>query len=200
MPALNVQGARCARVAMRRPQAAAPDVEPPPARAGRLCGGGATPATHGRPTGPTRPVGSGAPGRPHPARLITVEGCAHETGCRAPVPRCRTSSPRRATACAGSLIGGQRPDPPRAPWDGRFARDARGGGDGGALYRLRPTGRRGGAAALMINFKHSRRPVGEVLDELGEYVLPHFPPRHRRRRHALSRNDRRKTCITASSW
>jgi hypothetical protein len=29
---------------------------------------------------------------------------------------------------------------------------------------------------LMVNFKHNRRPVAEVLDELGEYVLPHFPP------------------------
>jgi hypothetical protein len=27
----------------------------------------------------------------------------------------------------------------------------------------------------MINFKHSRRPVSEVMAELSEYVLPHFP-------------------------
>jgi luciferase-type oxidoreductase len=33
-----------------------------------------------------------------------------------------------------------------------------------------------GIDQLMINFKQSRRPVAEVLDELGEYVLPHFPP------------------------
>jgi luciferase-type oxidoreductase len=33
-----------------------------------------------------------------------------------------------------------------------------------------------GIDQLMINFKYSRRPVSEVLDELGEYVLPHFPP------------------------
>jgi luciferase-type oxidoreductase len=33
-----------------------------------------------------------------------------------------------------------------------------------------------GIDQLMINFKHSRRPVAEVLDELGEYVLPHFRP------------------------
>ncbi|MCW2612395.1 MAG: hypothetical protein QOC93_2739 [Actinomycetota bacterium] len=33
-----------------------------------------------------------------------------------------------------------------------------------------------GIDQLMINFKHSRRPVAEVLDELGEHVLPHFPP------------------------
>ncbi|MGV9868438.1 LLM class oxidoreductase [Rhodococcus koreensis] len=32
-----------------------------------------------------------------------------------------------------------------------------------------------GIDQLMINFKHSRRPVADVLDELGEYVLPHFP-------------------------
>ncbi|WP_068399935.1 LLM class oxidoreductase [Kribbia dieselivorans] len=32
-----------------------------------------------------------------------------------------------------------------------------------------------GIDQLMINFKHSRRPVGEVLAELEEYVLPHFP-------------------------
>lgn len=29
---------------------------------------------------------------------------------------------------------------------------------------------------LMINFKLSTRPVTEVVEELGEYVLPHFPP------------------------
>jgi hypothetical protein len=28
----------------------------------------------------------------------------------------------------------------------------------------------------MINFKHSRRPAAEVIDELAEYVLPLFPP------------------------
>lgn len=28
----------------------------------------------------------------------------------------------------------------------------------------------------MINFKLSTRPVTEVVEELGEYVLPHFPP------------------------
>jgi hypothetical protein len=28
----------------------------------------------------------------------------------------------------------------------------------------------------MINFKHNRRPVAEVIEELGQYVLPHFPP------------------------
>lgn len=33
-----------------------------------------------------------------------------------------------------------------------------------------------GIDQLMINFKHSRRPVSEVIDELGEYVLPYFPP------------------------
>jgi luciferase-type oxidoreductase len=33
-----------------------------------------------------------------------------------------------------------------------------------------------GIDQLMINFKHSRRPVAEVIDELGQYVLPHFPP------------------------
>ncbi|MET7902307.1 LLM class oxidoreductase [Streptomyces sp. NPDC005355] len=33
-----------------------------------------------------------------------------------------------------------------------------------------------GIDQLMINFKHSRRPVAEVIDELAEYVLPHFPP------------------------
>ncbi|WP_406424264.1 LLM class oxidoreductase [Streptomyces sp. NBC_00873] len=33
-----------------------------------------------------------------------------------------------------------------------------------------------GIDQLMINFKQSRRPVGEVIDELAEYVLPHFPP------------------------
>ncbi|MCW2587546.1 MAG: luciferase family protein [Frankiales bacterium] len=33
-----------------------------------------------------------------------------------------------------------------------------------------------GIDQLMINFKQSRRPVPEVLDELAEYVLPEFPP------------------------
>ncbi len=33
-----------------------------------------------------------------------------------------------------------------------------------------------GIDQLMINFKHSRRPVAEVIDELAEHVLPHFPP------------------------
>jgi luciferase-type oxidoreductase len=33
-----------------------------------------------------------------------------------------------------------------------------------------------GIDQLMINFKHNRRPVADVLAELGEYVLPHFPP------------------------
>jgi luciferase-type oxidoreductase len=33
-----------------------------------------------------------------------------------------------------------------------------------------------GIDQLMLNFKHSRRPVAEVLDELGEHVLPQFPP------------------------
>jgi luciferase-type oxidoreductase len=32
-----------------------------------------------------------------------------------------------------------------------------------------------GIDQLMINFKHSRRPVSEVMTELSEYVLPHFP-------------------------
>jgi hypothetical protein len=32
-----------------------------------------------------------------------------------------------------------------------------------------------GVDQLMINFKHSRRPVCEVMAELSEYVLPHFP-------------------------
>lgn len=32
-----------------------------------------------------------------------------------------------------------------------------------------------GVDQLMINFKHSRRPVADVIEELGEYVLPHFP-------------------------
>jgi luciferase-type oxidoreductase len=32
-----------------------------------------------------------------------------------------------------------------------------------------------GIDQLMINFKHSRRPVSEVMSELSEYVLPHFP-------------------------
>ena len=32
-----------------------------------------------------------------------------------------------------------------------------------------------GIDQLMINFKHSRRPVSEVMAELSEYVLPHFP-------------------------
>jgi luciferase-type oxidoreductase len=33
-----------------------------------------------------------------------------------------------------------------------------------------------GIDQLMINFKQSRRPVPEVLEELAEYVLPEFPP------------------------
>jgi luciferase-type oxidoreductase len=33
-----------------------------------------------------------------------------------------------------------------------------------------------GIDQLMINFKHSRRPAPEVIDELGQYVLPHFRP------------------------
>jgi luciferase-type oxidoreductase len=33
-----------------------------------------------------------------------------------------------------------------------------------------------GIDQLMINFKHNRRPVAEVIEELGQYVLPHFPP------------------------
>ncbi|MGW3248097.1 LLM class oxidoreductase [Streptomyces sp. NPDC001070] len=33
-----------------------------------------------------------------------------------------------------------------------------------------------GIDQLMINFKHSRRPVAEVIEELAEHVLPHFPP------------------------
>ncbi|MYS23909.1 TIGR03571 family LLM class oxidoreductase [Streptomyces sp. SID4948] len=33
-----------------------------------------------------------------------------------------------------------------------------------------------GVDQLMINFKQSRRPVAEVIDELAEYVLPDFPP------------------------
>ncbi|MEU0809713.1 LLM class oxidoreductase [Streptomyces sp. NPDC005970] len=33
-----------------------------------------------------------------------------------------------------------------------------------------------GIDQLMINFKHSRRPVTEVIDELAQYVLPDFPP------------------------
>ncbi|WP_405591267.1 LLM class oxidoreductase [Streptomyces sp. NBC_01190] len=33
-----------------------------------------------------------------------------------------------------------------------------------------------GVDQLMLNFKQSRRPVSEVIDELAEYVLPHFPP------------------------
>lgn len=32
-----------------------------------------------------------------------------------------------------------------------------------------------GIDQLMINFKSSTRPVGEVLDEMAEYILPHFP-------------------------
>ncbi|MFF7381849.1 TIGR03571 family LLM class oxidoreductase [Streptomyces griseoluteus] len=35
-----------------------------------------------------------------------------------------------------------------------------------------------GVDQLMINFKHSRRPVADVIDELAEHVLPHFPPGH----------------------
>jgi luciferase-type oxidoreductase len=33
-----------------------------------------------------------------------------------------------------------------------------------------------GIDQLMINFKQSRRPVPEVIDELAQYVLPEFPP------------------------
>jgi hypothetical protein len=33
-----------------------------------------------------------------------------------------------------------------------------------------------GVDQLMLNFKHSRRPVSEVIEELGEYVVPQFPP------------------------
>ena len=33
-----------------------------------------------------------------------------------------------------------------------------------------------GIDQLMINFKHSRRPVPDVMDELGEHVLPQFAP------------------------
>ncbi|PZH01135.1 LLM class flavin-dependent oxidoreductase [Streptomyces sp. NTH33] len=33
-----------------------------------------------------------------------------------------------------------------------------------------------GIDQLMLNFKQSRRPVREVIDELAQYVLPHFPP------------------------
>jgi luciferase-type oxidoreductase len=33
-----------------------------------------------------------------------------------------------------------------------------------------------GIDQLMINFKQSRRPVPEVIDELARYVLPEFPP------------------------
>lgn len=32
-----------------------------------------------------------------------------------------------------------------------------------------------GIDQLMINFKHSRRPVSEVIAEFDEYILPHFP-------------------------
>ncbi|MEW1823097.1 LLM class oxidoreductase [Arthrobacter sp. NPDC080031] len=32
-----------------------------------------------------------------------------------------------------------------------------------------------GIDQLMINFKHSRRPVADVIQEFGEYILPHFP-------------------------
>jgi hypothetical protein len=28
----------------------------------------------------------------------------------------------------------------------------------------------------MFNFKQSRRPVADVMAEMAEYVLPHFPP------------------------
>ncbi|WP_026928195.1 LLM class oxidoreductase [Granulicoccus phenolivorans] len=33
-----------------------------------------------------------------------------------------------------------------------------------------------GVDQLMINFKQSRRPVAEVIEEFAEYLLPHFPP------------------------
>lgn len=33
-----------------------------------------------------------------------------------------------------------------------------------------------GIDQLMLNFRFSKRPVAEVLEELGEYVLPEFPP------------------------
>lgn len=33
-----------------------------------------------------------------------------------------------------------------------------------------------GVDQLMINFKQSKRPVADVLSELKEYILPHFPP------------------------
>lgn len=32
-----------------------------------------------------------------------------------------------------------------------------------------------GVDQLFINFKHATRPVAEVMAELGEYILPHFP-------------------------
>ncbi|MEW1819210.1 hypothetical protein AB0323_00190 [Arthrobacter sp. NPDC080031] len=32
-----------------------------------------------------------------------------------------------------------------------------------------------GVDQLMINFKHSRRPVGDVMAEFAEHILPHFP-------------------------
>ncbi|MDR6688663.1 luciferase-type oxidoreductase [Arthrobacter sp. 1088] len=32
-----------------------------------------------------------------------------------------------------------------------------------------------GVDQLMINFKHSRRPVADVMAEFGEHILPHFP-------------------------
>jgi hypothetical protein len=28
---------------------------------------------------------------------------------------------------------------------------------------------------VIINLKYGQRPVEEVIEELGEYVLPHFP-------------------------
>jgi renilla-luciferin 2-monooxygenase len=33
-----------------------------------------------------------------------------------------------------------------------------------------------GIDQLMFNFKQSRRPVADVMAEMAEYVLPHFPP------------------------
>lgn len=32
-----------------------------------------------------------------------------------------------------------------------------------------------GVDQIFINFKHATRPVGDVMEELGQYVLPHFP-------------------------
>lgn len=43
------------------------------------------------------------------------------------------------------------------------------------LLELLQAWQRIGIDQLMINFKHSQRPVAEVLEELGEYVLPEFP-------------------------